>query len=418
MNELHFPFGSESITLYRKMQVQLKQLKSEQRREMGKRLNVARQRLISSFAESTLLRASNAQNAWTESLVWFWFNHFNVFWQKGLVGVALPDYVDEIIRPHAQGGFRDLLLGTITHPAMLIYLDNAKNSVGHINENYARELMELHTLGVNGGYTQEDVKEVARILTGVGLRPMRPVRTPPQLAALVREHGEFMFDPRKHDRKDKQVLGQKIKGNGFDEVETLVDILVSHPATARHIAGKLCLFLLGDEPPADAVLRATKIFSESKGDIAKTIAAIQQDKPASGAKRSRTFKDPYRYVMSAVRLLSADKPLKHARPLVRWLSTLGQPLFGRHTPDGYSLYGRDWVSAGQLTQRFELAKEMVNVMPRLLEKNQTTEDILAQPSVKSFIASLGDLSRTTLSKADDADERLALLLSSPEFMYW
>jgi len=418
MTEINFPIGPEAITLYRKIQLDISKLKAgEQRIRLSGERGKALRKLISSYSEASLQRASNIQNAWSESMVWFWFNHFNVYWRKG--GEAIPDYVDSVIRPHALGRFSDLLLGTMTHPAMLIYLDNIKNRVGHINENYAREIMELHTLGVDGGYSQQDVKELARALTGLGLKPMKPIKLPPRLSLMVREHGEFMFYPRNHDFNEKRVLGQNIEGNGFAEIEKLVDILVNHPSTAKHISKKLCLFLLGDEPPEDIVLKATKIFSESKGDIANTVDLIKKYQSDNNkGKSSRTFKDPYRFVMSAVHFLSADKPLKHARPLVRWLTELGEPLFGKSTPDGYSLYGKDWVSAGQLTLRFELAKEMVNVIPHLLIKPYTSEELLAQPSTQSFIASLGEISRKTFLKAEDANARLALLLSSPEFMYW
>lgn len=417
MNNLHFSFNAEAITLYRQQQ-QAKRItgaSKEQRREQTKMINQARQEVVNSLAQDTLLRAVNAE-AQQESLVWFWFNHFNVFWHKGLVGVALPDYINTVIRPHSQGYFKDLLLATLTHPAMIVYLDNVRNVAGHINENYARELLELHTLGVNAGYSQNDVRETARVLTGVGLRPLKPAKVAPIFLPLMREKGEFRFSPQKHEQGSKQVLGHTIKGQGFDEIETLVDILSKHPATAHHVSTKLAVFLLGDTAPADIITQAATVFSASNGDITKTITAITTKPPDKN--RARSFKDPYRYILSAVRLLSTGATLQHARPLVRWLNLLAEPLFACHTPDGYSLYGRDWMSAGQLSQRFELAQEMVNVVPHLTRQPVSAERVLIQPSTQQLLATFSKTSRDTLAKVSNSKEQLALLLASPEFMMW
>lgn len=417
MEEIVFENNADAISLHRQLQLKLNHLPPKERQMMAKYFTSAARKSMVAFSESMLLRALQSQNEQIEALVWFWFNHFNVFWNKGLVSVALPDYVDNAIRPHVLGQFKDLLFNTLTHPAMLVYLDNASNIANKINENYARELLELHTLGVNGGYTQQDVKEVARILTGVRLKPMKPKKYGPNKIHLVREKGEFMFDPVKHDMKDKAVLGHTIKGSGFDEVETLLDILVRHPSTAKFIAQKLCVYLLGDNPPDATISHAAKAFADSNGNIAKTVDVIQAHK-TSVNKSTRTFKDPYRFVISAVRLLSGDAPLKHAKPLIRWLNELGEPLFGRSTPDGYSLYGKDWISSGQLIQRFDIAKEMVTVIPRLTQTRIKPEAILERPSTKALVSSLGERSRSSLAKSTDADDKLALLISSPEFMYW
>ena len=171
---------------YRKRRIGANRLQGEARRQ--EKLSASRRRLeiVRAYTEMSLERSLRTGPDDRELLAWFWFNHFNVFWRKGLVGAALPSYVDEAIRPNILGKFRDLLLATMLHPAMLVYLDNERNIANKINENYARELLELHTLGVDGGYAQADVQEVARLLTGFGLRPLRPVKWSPKQQALVR----------------------------------------------------------------------------------------------------------------------------------------------------------------------------------------------------------------------------------------
>lgn len=369
-----------------------------------------------SFVERTVLRVLNEASD-AELLVIFWFNHFNVFWRKDLVGAALPDYVDGAIRPHASGRFRDLLEACITHPAMLVYLDNTRNVSGRLNENLARELLELHTLGVDGGYTQADVRETARVLTGLGLRPLHVNATTKLFKGSV-IRGEFMFDPRRHESGVKRVLGRSIEGGGYREVEALFDLLTRHPATAHHIARKLCVFLLGDEPGAECQTHAATVFRESDGDLGKTIAAIRHWATERKQPSQPSFKDPFRYVTSAVRLLATGRKVQDSRPTRRWLAALGQPLFGCRTPDGYSLYGHDWISAGQLAQRFELAQEMVNTVPRMLDQPQGAAAVLKIPAVRQYMTSLSPASRQVIDKTRTPEQRLALLLSSPEFMYW
>src|SRR5262249_49939634 len=186
-------------------------------------------------ATRTILRELYAPDKLRERMTWFWFNHFNVHQHKANLRVLVGDYEDKAIRSHALGRFRDLLEATLRHPAMLRYLDNTDNAVGHLNENYAREIMELHTMGVGSGYTQEDVEELARILTGVGVN--LKLRPEPQ-GQLVRD-GLFEFNPGRHDHGDKTFLEHTIKGRGFAEVKEALDILCRHPATARRVARQL-----------------------------------------------------------------------------------------------------------------------------------------------------------------------------------
>lgn len=418
MKDLRFPPNAEALPAYRASSAEYRKLKDpEKRLEARRALFRARRQVVAAFSQTTLRRALNERDGIDEPLVWFWFNHFNVFWLKDLVGAALPDYVDGVIRPRMRGRFRDLLLGIMTHPAMLVYLDNSRNIAGKINENYARELLELHTLGVNGGYSQADVQEVARVLTGFGLKPLQPVKWTEKQAAQMREQGEFLFDPRRHDFGDKRVLGTTITGTGYSELETLADMLSRQPATARHLCGKLCLFLVGEDAPRDMVEKAAKVYLDTDGDLAKVVAGIRRQ--AGGlAVRPRTFKDPYRWVISAVGLLAAGRTVSNTQPVERWLIALGEPLFGRSTPDGYSLRGSDWVGAGQLTQRFELARELVAAAPRLLDRPLEVDRVLSSAPVRALQASLGRASRAALDKAEAGEDRLALLISSPEFMYW
>lgn len=416
MNPVSSPPQLISYTDYRLKLAEIRQLPSDgQRREALKPVHAQGRATATAFLEQSLLKALNDTTE-TESLIWFWFNHFNVFWLKGLSGPALPLYVEQAIRPHIQGKFRELLLATMTQPLMIIYLDNFFNYANKINENYARELLELHTLGVDGGYTQKDVQEVARLLTGFGLRPLPPVtQWPAKFAPLVKEQGEFMFDPRRHDFGSKQILGHKIEGSGYTELEQLADILTQHPATAQHIARKLCLYLVGEQPDPKLVKQAAQTFSDTQGDLAAVITFIQQQ--SSRLPAQKTFKDPYRWVTSSIRLLATGRPIQSVGPALQWLNTLGQPLFGRHTPDGYSLKGTDWMGAGQMAQRFELSLTLVNTMPKLLQQRLDAPATLAHPNLKQLMSTLSPNSQTTVKQAKKPAQALALLLSSPEFMY-
>ena len=202
-----------------------------------------------------LLRAMYSPAQLKEQMVWFWLNHFNVSKDKEpIIKILLPDYEEHAIRPYALGKFRDLVMATLRHPAMLVYLDNAQNAAGKINENYARELMELHTLGVDGGYSQQDVQELSRILTGVGVNWSNNYpKLNQQQEPYYRREGSFEFNPNRHDFGEKVFLGQKIAGNGVAEVEQVVDMLVRHPSTAHFISSKLATYFVADVPPPDLV---------------------------------------------------------------------------------------------------------------------------------------------------------------------
>src|SRR5260221_6874135 len=255
-------------------------------------------------AARSILRALYAPDQLRERMVWFWFNHFNVHLYKANIRVMIGDYEDRAIRPFAMGRFRDLLEATLRHPAMLSYLDNADNAAGHLNENYAREIMELHTMGVGSGYAQADVEALARILTGVGIdfKPEDPKLKPEQQSQLVRE-GAFEFNPARHDYGDKTFLGHTIKGRGLAEVDEAVDILARHPATATRISRKIATYFMSDNPPEPLVQRMAQTFKTTDGDIAAVLSTmVHAPEFAASLKPGTKFKDPVQYVLSAVRL--------------------------------------------------------------------------------------------------------------------
>ncbi|MBB5758879.1 uncharacterized protein (DUF1800 family) [Methylorubrum rhodinum] len=375
----------------------------------------------------TILAALSTPDQLRERLTWFWLNHFNVYLPTTYLRMFVGDYVDTAIRPRALGRFRDLLGATLRHPAMLGYLDNAKNTAQRRNENYARELMELHTLGVGGGYTQGDVEQLARILTGVGYGFTPEPRMPPDRQRDYRRDGLFVFDPTQHDYGDKSFLGRTIKGRGYAEIEEALDILARHPATARHVSTSLARALLGDVPSAALVERLGRVFMDSDGDIAQVVKALVRD-PDFGASLGRGFKDPVRYVLSAVRLISADRTIRNPAPIQSWLKRLGQGLFGRSTPDGYPLDAADWNGPGQMVSRFEVARLISEGAPALFalpaedtpppEKPKPPPPTVQNAFYETVLRGrLGAPTLAALAQAKPGPEWTMLLLSSPEFMH-
>ena len=413
----------------------------------GKLQQVLNQRgneLALQSAERRVLRALYSDNQLQELLTWFWFNHFNVFQYKGYNNLLVADYEEHAIRPHVLGKFRDLVLATLTHPAMLIYLDNAQNAAGAVNENYAREIMELHTLGVNGGYSQSDVENLARILTGVGVdlsgNGCRGGQT--QLGNVVasNQDGLFCFNPKRHDQNPKVFLGQDFPaGGGADEVVRAVDLLVRQAATAHFISRELAVYFLDDNPPRGVVDAMAKTFEQSDGDIAKTLNTLFHSASfRSGKYLGSKYKDPVQYVLSSLRLLYGNQPIQDMRPVVNWINQLGEPLYAHLTPEGYGLRKQDWLSADQMAKRFQVARAIfwnagtlytAEPIALSLENNdkKQLQDLRNAARIAHPIDSFGiyDLLRPALSdetsgvlrKSLTMDEWNSLLLSSPEFMY-
>jgi uncharacterized protein (DUF1800 family) len=309
--------------------------------------------VLAEMAEAKVLRAVYSERQLEEVLVDFWFNHFNVFARKGQTEIYIGQYEREAIRPYVLGSFRELLGATAKSPAMLVYLDNwmsadptvrggatARPSRG-LNENYARELLELHTLGVDGGYAQQDVGEVARAFTGWTIgRPNDP---------------GYRFATAMHDRGAKNVLGHRIApGGGREDGEKVLDILASHPATTRHIAFKLAQRLVSDTPPPGVVDSAAETFRTTSGNLREVVRAIvfSPEFFAAAAYRAKV-KTPFEFVVSALRATDAD--VRSARPIIRTLADLGMPLYLCQPPTGYDETAESWVSAGALVSRINFA---------------------------------------------------------------
>ena len=478
-----------------------------------RQIQQAQQNVVNELMQAKVLRATLSERQLEEVLVDFWFNHFNVFIGKGQVRQYLTEYERAAIRPFVLGKFRDLLGATAHSPAMLFYLDNFQSQAPEgapvlaaqntqidrlrrnpkqqlvrpgqarpgqvvrpgqvrpgqpatvqvpprppqrprqgLNENYARELMELHTLGVDGGYSQKDVQELARILTGWTIdRPQ--------------QGGEFLFRPQAHDAGEKVLLGTKFPaGHGQEEGERALDLLANHPSTARHIAFKLAQRFVADEPPKSLVDRAAKKFRDTKGDLREVTRVIITSEEFFAADSYRAkVKTPLEFVASAARAVGAR--IINPQPVIQALRTdLAMPLYGCQPPTGYSMTADAWVNTGALLNRMNFAVQLLNggqpqralpgpggqpgafgpgqpgaprpgqlarqnqqaLRPAQLARMPIQVDLSAlvpdtsEATREALIGSLlaGDISagtRATLSRADSPQSLLALTLGSPEF---
>jgi uncharacterized protein (DUF1800 family) len=295
---------------------------------------------------STFMRAIYSKRQLYEAMEEFWSDHFNIYLRKEQV-MPLAKIVDDrdVIRPYALGNFRDLLGASAKSPAMLLYLDNISNEKSHPNENYARELLELHTLGVDGGYSQQDVQAVARILTGW------------TVARRGRLRGQFIFDEEKHDFGQKQVLGQLFPaGRGEEEVVELLDFLADHPATANFLATKLVRRFVADEPPAELVAQVADAYLQSGGEIKEMLRAIFLSETFATAQPK--LKRPHTYMVSVLRVLHVDFRLGRGRAIGDWMQMMGQPLFQWPPPDGYPDVSQAW--AANLLPRWNFALALLH----------------------------------------------------------
>jgi uncharacterized protein (DUF1800 family) len=387
------------------------------------------------LSQQKVLRAVYSERQLQEVLTDFWFNHFNVDARKGPERYMLTEYERDTIRPHVLGRFRDLLEATAKSPAMLFYLDNwmsadpngphldrsqmafggrragrrfgampmpqmprpgGQNAPKGLNENYGRELMELHTLGVDGGYTQKDVTEVARAFTGWTIQNPRM-------------GGGFRFEPRLHDEGEKVVLGHKIKsGGGERDGEEVLDILAAHPSTARFISTKLVRRFVSDTPPPALVDRAAATFHDTGGDLRAVMTVILTSPEFMSADaRGAKVKTPFEFVVSAVRALGAD--VRDARPLVQSMQQLGMPLYQCQPPTGYKDTADAWVNTGALVARMNVGLALANGRLR----GVTIRDRIDPETVVA--ADVSDTTRSTIAKAASAPQGIALALGSPEF---
>ncbi|HEY1912900.1 MAG TPA: DUF1800 domain-containing protein [Vicinamibacterales bacterium] len=410
--------------------------------------------VVAELAEQKVLRAVYSERQLQEVLTDFWFNHFNIDARKGRDKFLLTEYERDTIRPHVLGKFRDLLGATAKSPAMLFYLDNwmsadpngphptmtqgrmvrgpfggrtylpptakpaaqGKNAPKGLNENYGRELMELHTLGVDGGYTQKDVTEVARAFTGWTIEPPR-------------QGIGFKFEPRIHDNGQKVVLGHVIKaGGGESDGEEVLDILARQPATAHFISTLLVRRFVSDTPPPALVDRAAARFHDTDGDLGEVMRTILTSPEFLSPEAYRAkVKTPFEFVVSALRATGAD--VADARVLVRELQQLGMPLYQCQPPTGYKDTGDAWVNTGALVSRMNFALRLSNnQVPRVTvvslqssvfgpaAGNSGQGEVDADAAIAKLLSgNASDSTRATIAKATTAPQMAALTLGSPEF---
>jgi uncharacterized protein (DUF1800 family) len=402
-------------------------------------------RIVAELQAARMLRAVAGERQLQEVMVDFWFNHFNVFAYKSEVRWYVTAYERDVIRPHALGRFADLLRATARHPAMLFYLDNwlsvrpgytirggpNQGRRAGLNENYARELMELHTLGVDGGYSQQDVTEVARAFTGWTIdRPRADAR--------------FLFRPGTHDAGDKRVLGRAIRAGGERDGQEVLDLLAAHPATARFIAGKLVRRFVADEAPPALVERVAAAYRETGGDIRAMLRVIFaapefQAPAAAGAK----IKKPSEFVASAARALGATADARGGWTLARAAADIGEGLYEAVPPTGHPDRAEAWVNPGALLSRMNFALSLaegrlpgvranLDALRGGVDRRQppvVLERLLAsllhgragEPTRAVLTAQLGLPEITRLTADDrgaastDVAKLAALVLGSPEF---
>jgi uncharacterized protein (DUF1800 family) len=373
--------------------------------------------------EARLWRSIYSDRQLQEVMVDFWYNHFNVYADKGIDRLWVGTYEQQAIRPHALGKFRDLLSATARHPAMLFYLDNWQNSAPNptnkgrfkgLNENYARELMELHTLGVDGGYKQDDTIALARIFTGWGFK---------QPGQKVPDGYGFQFNSNRHDFGNKKFLDRDIPGSGITEGEQAFDILSKHPSTARHISFKLAQYFVADNPPKSLTDKLSKQFIATDGDIKLVLETLFKstefwNNKYYGAK----FKTPYQYAISSIRSSGID--LNNVKPLNDFLKQSGMPLYGCPTPNGYKNTQEAWLNPDSMTRRINYATNLANGRLPISASITTAANSLPTRSLVivdpvKLAATLGNNFSSKTQQAiasSDPGIRAALMLGSPEFM--
>ena len=393
------------------------------------------------LSQQRVVRAVYSDRQLEEVLTDFWFNHFNVDSRKGPARYMLTEYERDAIRPHVLGRFRDLLGATAKSPAMLFYLDNwmsadpngphvdrsrpaagalgarlrqrraqggqsamplrpeqqaARNRPTGLNENYGRELLELHTLGVDGGYAQKDVTEVARAFTGWS------IQTP-------RLGGGYRFAPALHDDGVKSVLGHVIKaGGGERDGEEVLDVVSRHPSTARFISTKLARRFVSDAPPQALVDRMAAAFLKTDGDLRAVMTVLLTSREFLSPEADRAkVKNPFEFVVSALRATGAD--VRNAVPVVRAVAQLGMPLYQCQPPTGYKDTADTWVNTGALVNR-------MNVASSIASGNMPGVRLSDPPKPEAVVGGvLSETTRNTIARAKTNEQALALALGSPEF---
>jgi uncharacterized protein (DUF1800 family) len=364
---------------------------------------IAPQQLYLTEAKARLGAALGAEIGFAERLAWFWSNHFCVSADKGGVRPIAGAFEREAIRAHLLGRFGDMLQAVESHPAMLLYLDNARsigpNSIAGrnrgrgLNENLAREILELHTLGVRTVYTQDDVTNFAKVITGWSIIPPRqdPVRG-----------GEFTFNPRMHEPGTQTVVGQSYADAGFDQGRRVLADLSRHPATAKHIAIKLARHFVADDPPLALVERLTKRFLETQGDL-KEVAKALVAAPEAWAEQRGKLKRPTEWIVGSLRAVGVTP--EDVRPSIQAQNLLGEPLWRPTSPNGFADDEATWIDG--LSQRLDVANQVVRRIGTDIDPKAVFEETLAP------IASAE--TKQTITRAESRPQALALLLMAPEF---
>ena len=395
--------------------------------ELGKMQRERARTIVQQAAEGRILQAVLSRRQLQEVMVDFWFNHFNVFAGKDLDHLWIGDYEQRAIRPFVLSRFRDLLFAATKHPAMLVYLDNtlstapgsprARGNRSGLNENFAREVMELHTLGADGGYTQEDVITLARILTGWSINPPDAREFPDHAA---------VFEGARHDFGPKVFLGHVLRSKGKAEGEEALDILAKSPATARHIAFELAQYFVADVPPTPLVEQLAARFLATDGNIREVLSTLFVSREFWQS-YSQKYKTPYHFVVSAVRAASA--PVDNTRPLLGAMTQLGMPLFGCLTPDGYKNTEGAWLSPDATARRINFATALAlgNLPIGSLvtgvalgaysdpPRPHATSPVNAAALEEIFGSTMSTATREAVAEAPPG-LRAALILGSPDFM--
>jgi uncharacterized protein (DUF1800 family) len=385
----------------------------KEERQFQKQLRSVLQETITAH----LWRVTESSQQLQEVMTAFWFNHFNIYGRKGRNNFFTASYESQALRPNVFGNFRELLGATAKHPAMLLYLDNYRNRVPNprnpkvgINENYARELLELHTLGVDGGYTQADVIALARILTGWTILPDKKISN-----AYLTGNG-FYFDSKIHDFSDKIFMGHEIKGTGEAEGEQVLDILAKHPATAKHLSYKLAQYFVSDRPPQSLVNRLSQSYLKSDGNIKAVLDNLFHSPEFRDPQYfGKKFKTPYQYVISAIR--AGDLEVTDSVRVNDLLKQMSMGIYDCLTPNGYANTEEVWLNPDALLRRLTFASTVTSKKVAFLESS----DLKISPlKTENLYQTLGEIfSQNTQQAIADSppDQRPMLILGSPEFMY-
>jgi uncharacterized protein (DUF1800 family) len=375
--------------------------------------------LAAADMNAVLAERLTTERPFVERLVAFWTNHLCISSAaKVVVAPQAGGYERDAIRPHVLGRFEDMVQASARHPAMLLYLDNAQ-SIGPasraargrpraragaqrgLNENYARELLELHTLGVNGGYTQQDVQELARILTGWTVSGLPRSRR----SSGTEGPPDFSFDAQLHEPGPKLLLGTRYDEAGEEEGTRAIRALCRHPSTARFVAAKLVRHFVADSPPPDAVAAVAGAFTTSDGDLRETARALV-DLPQAWNSDHRKFRTPQDWLIAVLRALSADRPVDALPPLLRQLR---HPLWSPAAPNGFGDTTQEWADPDSLLNRAELARTLARRLPRTFDPHQLLDvvDTAASDPLRVMLA----------DAAVPAEDRIALAIASPAFQW-